>query len=157
MQKVVPCLWFDGDAEEAVGLYVSLVPNSRVGRVMRSPVDTPSGKAGTVLTIEFTLGGSPYLALNGGRQSGFSDAVSIQVYCDTQEEVDRLWAGLGEGGQELACSWLRDRWGLAWQIVPVRLMELIQDPDPGRAKRAMEAMMGMVKIDIAELERVVAG
>ena len=153
MQKITPCLWFDGDAEEAVSFYVTLLPNSHVDRVLHSPADTPSGPAGSVLTVEFTLAGMQYVALNGGPEFQFTEAVSFQIHCEDQAEVDRLWARLAEGGTEIACSWIKDRWGLAWQIVPIRLEQLLRDPDPGRAKRAMEAMMEMVKIDIEALER----
>lgn len=157
MSKITPCLWFNGDAEAAANFYVSLLPGSRLGRVFRSPTDWPSGKAGDVLTVEFTLGGQPYLALNGGSEFQFNPAVSFQIHCDDQAEVDRIWAAiLAQGGKPMACSWIADRWGLCWQIVPRRLTELIQDRDPTRAKRAMESMMTMVKIDVAELERAVA-
>ena len=153
MQKITPCLWFNGDAEEAVSFYVTLLPNSHVDRVFHSPADTPSGPAGSVLTVEFTLAGMEYVALNGGPEFQFTEAVSFQIHCEDQAEVDRLWARLAEGGTEIACGWIKDRWGLAWQIVPIRLEQLLHDPDPGRAKRAMEAMMEMVKIDIEALER----
>ena len=153
MQKIVPCLWFGGQAEEAAKFYVSLLPDSRIDRILCSPTDTPSGPEGSVLTVEFTLAGQPYLGLNGGPGHPFSDAVSFQILCQNQAEIDRLWAVLSEGGEEVACGWLTDRWGLSWQITPVRLMELINDPDRARAKRAMEAMMQMVKIDIGAIER----
>jgi predicted 3-demethylubiquinone-9 3-methyltransferase (glyoxalase superfamily) len=152
-QKIVPCLWFNGDAEQAAKFYVSLLPDSRVTNVFRSPTDTPSGKAGTVLTVEFTLAGSKYLGLNGGPQYKFTEAVSFQIFCSTQAEVDRLWAKLKKGGKVLGCGWLKDRWGLTWQIVPTRLMELLGHPDPATAKRVMEAMMEMEKLNIAGLER----
>jgi predicted 3-demethylubiquinone-9 3-methyltransferase (glyoxalase superfamily) len=157
MQKITPCLWFNGDAEDAASFYVTLLPDSRIDRVFRSPADTPSGPAGTVLTVEFTLAGMQYVGLNGGPEFNFNEAVSFQIHCDDQQEVDRLWARLLDGGTEIACSWIKDRWGLAWQIVPVRLEELLRDPDPERARRAMEAMMKMVKIDIAALERAADG
>ena len=153
MSKIVPCLWYNGDAEEAASFYVSLLPNSHVDQIFRSPTDTPSGAAGTVLTVEFTLDGNPYLGLNGGSQFAFTEAVSFQIHCDDQAEVDRLWAALTKNGTEVQCGWLKDRWGLSWQIVPRRLTELLKDPDVGRARRAMQAMMEMVKIDIAGLER----
>ena len=157
MQKVVPCLWFDGDAEAAAQFYVSLLPNSRIDRVLKSPADTPSGPAGTVLTVDFTLAGAKYMGLNGGPQYSFNEAVSFQIYCDDQPEVDRLWAAFADGGSEVACGWIKDRWGLSWQIVPTRLMELLNDPDPERARRSQEAMMQMVKIDIAKIERAANG
>lgn len=151
--KIRPCLWFDGAAEEAARFYVSLLPDSRIEKVFRSPVDTPAAKQGEVLTVEFVLGGQPFLALNGGPEFGFTEAVSFQIDCANQAEVDHLWSALTEGGEESYCSWLKDRWGLSWQIVPRRLPELLQDPDPDVARRAMEAMMGMRKIDIDALER----
>jgi predicted 3-demethylubiquinone-9 3-methyltransferase (glyoxalase superfamily) len=157
MQKITPCLWFNGDAEDAASFYVTLLPNSRIDRVFRSPADTPSGPAGSVLTVEFTLAGMQYVGLNGGPEFNFTEAVSFQIHCDDQQEVDRLWANLVDGGTGIACGWIKDRWGLAWQIVPVRLEELLRDPDPERARRAMEAMMKMVKIDIAALERAADG
>ena len=158
MSKITPCLWFDGDAETAAAFYVSLLPDSRIDRLFRSPTDWPSGRAGDVLTVEFTLAGQRYVALNAGADFKFNPAVSFQINCDDQVEVDRVWqALLTNGGTPMACSWITDRWGLAWQIVPRRLTELMQDPDPVRAQRAMTAMMGMVKSDIAELERAVAG
>lgn len=158
MSKITPCLWFNGDAEAAANFYVSLLPGSRIDRVFRSPLDWPSGKAGDVLTVEFTLGGQPYLALNGGDNFKFTPAVSFQIHTADQAETDRLWAAiLANGGREMGCSWITDRWGLAWQIVPRRLTELMQDPDPARAQRAMAAMMEMVKIDVAALERAAAG
>ena len=156
-QKITPCLWFNGDAEDAATFYVSLLPDSRIDRIFRAPCDTPSGPAGSVLMVEFTLAGMQYLGLNGRTQYSFNEAVSFMITCDTQAEVDRLWASLSEGGEEIACGWLKDRWGLAWQITPRRLMELIKDPNQVRARRAMEAMMQMVKIDIAALERAVDG
>lgn len=157
-QKITPCLWFNGQAEEAAAFYVSLLPNSRIDRVFRSPVETPSGPEGMALTVDFTLAGLPYLGLNGGPQYRFTEAVSFQIHCDDQAEVDRLWAALtADGGREVACGWLTDRWGLSWQIVPIRLTQLLMDPDPDRSRRAMQAMMGMIKIDIATLEAAADG
>jgi predicted 3-demethylubiquinone-9 3-methyltransferase (glyoxalase superfamily) len=153
MQKIVPCLWFGGQAEEAATFYVSLLPDSRIDRILRSPTDTPSGPEGSVLTVEFTLAGQRYLGLNGGSDHPFTQAVSFQILCQDQAEIDRLWTALSKGGEEVACGWLTDRWGLSWQITPARLIELINDPDRARAKRAMEAMMQMVKIDLAAIER----
>jgi predicted 3-demethylubiquinone-9 3-methyltransferase (glyoxalase superfamily) len=157
MQKVTPFLWFDGQAEDATRFYVSLLPDSRIERVSRSPADTPSGPAGTVLTIEFTLAGSRLVALNGGPHYRFTEAVSFSIACADQAEVDRLWAALSEGGSEGQCGWLKDRWGLSWQVVPTRLHELLGDPDPARSRRAMEAMLQMKKLNIAELERAADG
>jgi predicted 3-demethylubiquinone-9 3-methyltransferase (glyoxalase superfamily) len=157
MQKVTPCLWFNGDAEQAANFYVSLLPDSRIDKVVRSPTDTPSGPAGMVLVVDFTLAGSKFSGLNGGPQFPFTEAVSFQIHCDDQAEADRLWAALLEGGSPSACGWLKDRWGLSWQIFPKRLLQLVADPDPARAKRAMEAMMTMAKIDIAAIEKAADG
>jgi predicted 3-demethylubiquinone-9 3-methyltransferase (glyoxalase superfamily) len=153
MQKVTPFLSFDGHAEEAARFYVSLLPDSRIDHVLHSPVETQGGPPGSVLLIEFTLGGTQYIALNTPGFT-FTEAVSFSIACADQAETDRLWAALtAKGGSEIACGWLKDRWGVFWQVTPVRLMELIKDPDPERARRAMEAMVKMVKIDIAEVER----
>ena len=155
--KIVPCQWFDGEAEAATAFYVSLLPDSRITAVNRSPVDTPSGPAGSVLTVQFVLAGREYLALNGGPNFRFTEAVSFMVMTEDQAETDRLWDALtADGGRENACGWLKDRWGLSWQITPRRLVELTTDPDPARAKAAMQAMMEMIKIDVAALERAVA-
>lgn len=155
--KIVPCLWYDGAAEEAATFYVSLLPDSRVDQVARSPVDTPSGPEGMVLTVEFTLAGRTYLGLNGGPAFPFTHAVSFQILTEDQAETDRLWNALiSNGGQASDCGWLKDRWGLSWQITPRRLMDLTRDPDPARARAAMSAMMTMRRIDIAALEAAVA-
>lgn len=155
-QKIVPCLWFDGVAEEAARFYVSLLPDSRIDQVVRAPAAYPAGEAGAVLVVEFTLAGLRYIALNAGSQARFNDAVSFQIHTDDQAETDRLWNAItADGGAERDCSWCEDRWGLRWQIVPRRLSELIGDPDRERAGRAMQAMMTMRKIDIAALERAV--
>ena len=157
MQKVTPCLWFDGQAEQAASFYVSLLPGSRIDRVIRSPADTPSGPSGTVLAVEFTLAGNKFHGLNGGPQFPFTEAVSFEIACENQAEVDRLWAALCDGGTPSQCGWLKDRWGLSWQIVPARLFQLLADPDPDRARRAMQAMLKMTKLNIAELERAADG
>lgn len=157
MQKIRPCLWFDGQAEQAAQFYTSLLPDSRVDSVVRAPADTPSGPAGMVLAVEFTLAGMSYSGLNGGPQFPFTEAVSFQIACADQAEVDRLWDALGEGGQPGPCGWIKDRWGLSWQVVPTRLYELMSDPDPGRARRATEAMLKMGKLEIAVIERAAAG
>jgi 2-polyprenyl-6-hydroxyphenyl methylase/3-demethylubiquinone-9 3-methyltransferase len=150
---IATCLWFDKNAEEAANFYAATFPNSRVLAVHRSPTDYPSGKAGDVLTVEFTILGQHFLGLNGGPAFKFSEAISFQVFTDTQEETDRYWnAIVGSGGQESECSWCKDRFGLSWQIVPRALTEAINDPDKAAAKRAMEAMMAMRKIDIAAIE-----
>ena len=152
--KVYPCLWFDGKAEEAANFYVSLLPNSHVDRVWRSPADTPSGPEGMVLTVEFTVAGQPFMGLNGGPEFTFNEAVSFVIECDGQAEVDRLWDALAaNGGEPGPCGWIKDRFGMSWQITPRRLNELTSDPDPDRARRAMEAMLQMGKIEIDELER----
>jgi predicted 3-demethylubiquinone-9 3-methyltransferase (glyoxalase superfamily) len=157
MRTPYPCLWFDGNAEEAAAFYTALVPGSGVGKVWRSPADTPSGPAGMVLTVEFTLAGQHFQALNGGPDFRFNEAVSFVIECEDQAEVDRLWDALAaDGGEPGPCGWIKDRFGLSWQIVPRRLNELVEDPDPGRARRAMEAMLRMGKIDVAELERAAA-
>jgi len=157
MQKVTPCLWFDGQAEQAARYYVSLLPDSRIDRVLRSPADTPSGPAGMVLLVEFTLGGNRFTGLNGGPQFPFTEAVSFQIACENQAEVDRLWAALSHGGSAGPCGWLKDRWGLSWQIVPTRLFQLLADTDADRSRRAMQAMLKMSKLNIAELERAADG
>lgn len=157
MRRITPFLWFDGQAEPAAKFYVSLFPDSRVERVTRAPVDTPSGPAGTVLTVEFTLAGTRFIALNGGPHFRFNEAVSFQIDCADQAEVDRLWSALSAGGSVGQCGWLKDRWGLSWQVTPARLHELLADADPARAGRAMRAMLTMSKIVIAELERAADG
>jgi len=155
--KIIPCLWYDDDGEAAARFYVSLLPDSRIDAVHRSPIDTPSGRADTVLMVEFTLAGRSYLALNGGPAFKLNPAVSFMIMTDDQAETDRLWNALiADGGEESQCGWLTDRWGLSWQITPRRLMQLTTDPDQARAKAAMSAMMKMHKIDIATLERAVA-
>lgn len=147
------CLWFDKNAEEAANFYAKTFPNSRVIAVRKSPSDYPNGKAGDVLTVEFTLLGQPFVGLNGGPNVPFTDAVSFQVFTDTQEETDRTWnAIVKNGGQEVACGWCKDKFGLSWQIVPRALMEGLNDSDTAAAKRVMQAMMDMVKIDIAKIE-----
>lgn len=154
MHTLYPCLWFNGNAEEAAALYTSLLPDSQIDKIWRSPADTPSGPAGMVLTVDFTVLGQRFQALNGGPDFNFSEAVSLVVECDDQAEVDRLWSALTAGGGEPGpCGWLKDRFGLSWQIVPRRLNELLDDPDEGRARRAMDAMLQMHKIEVADLER----
>lgn len=153
MAKLFPCLWFDGKAEEAANFYVTLLPDSHVDKVWRTPADTPAGPAGTVLTVDFTLAGQPFQGLDGGPDFKFNEAVSFVINCDDQAEVDRLWDALtANGGEPGPCGWVKDRFGLSWQITPRRLDELLNDPDPDRARRAMEAMLKMGKIEVAELE-----
>lgn len=151
MERITACLWFDQQAEEAANFYVSVFPDSKITEIVRYGEAGP-GEPGTVMTVVFTLNGQQYVGLNGGPLFTFSEAVSFQIHCEDQTEVDRFWAALTEGGEEGPCGWLKDRYGLSWQVTPVRLLELIQDPDPGRAQRAMAAMMGMKKIDIAVVE-----
>jgi predicted 3-demethylubiquinone-9 3-methyltransferase (glyoxalase superfamily) len=158
VDKIIPCLWYDYDAEEAANFYVTLLPDSQVDNVVRSPADTPSNKEGDVLVVEFTLAGRPYIGLNGGPLFRFSEAVSFQIRTEDQAETDRLWdAIVSNGGEESMCGWCKDRWGLSWQITPKRLLELNADPDPARARRAMEAMLKMRRIDIAAVERAADG
>ena len=147
------CLWYDRDALDAATFYASIFPDSAVKAVHHAPSDYPSGKAGDVLTVEFTVLGIPCIGLNGGPAFKHSEAFSFQVATDDQAETDRLWnAIVGNGGQESACGWCKDKWGLSWQITPRVLIEAIADPDPAAAKRAFDAMMGMGKIDIATIE-----
>ena len=156
--KNTVCLWFNGGAEEAARFYAATFPDSCVGTVYRAPADYPSGKEGDVLTVEFTVMGIPCLGLNGGPAFPQTEAFSFQVATADQAETDRLWnAIVSNGGQESACGWCRDRWGLSWQITPVALMNAIAHPDPATAKRAFEAMTGMTKIDIAAIEAAVRG
>jgi predicted 3-demethylubiquinone-9 3-methyltransferase (glyoxalase superfamily) len=152
MPRTTPCLWFDGTAEQAAELYVSIFPNSTITSITRNAAGWP-GPEGSVLTVEWSLDGQPYLGLNGGPQYTFSEAISFQIECADQEEVDHYWSRLSEGGEPGPCGWLKDRFGVSWQVVPARLPELLADPDPGRAQRAVEAMMGMGKLVIADLER----
>ena len=156
MSKIAPCLWFDGNAEEAANLYVSLLPDSRIDKVMRSPADTPSGPEGSVLTVEFTLAGQKFIGLNGGPEFRFNEAVSFTIDCADQAEVDRLWQELSADESAEICGWLKDRFGLSWQIIPRALPELLGDPDPAKARRVMQAMLKMKKIDVAALERAAA-
>lgn len=152
MQKITPCLWFDTQAEEAARFYTSVFPNSKLGRVSRYGEAGP-GEAGSVMTVEFEVDGQEFVALNGGPEFTFSEAISFQVSCETQEEVDRYWTTLSAGGEEGPCGWLKDRFGLSWQIVPTALPRLLTDPDRERSQRVMAAMLKMGKLDIAGLER----
>jgi predicted 3-demethylubiquinone-9 3-methyltransferase (glyoxalase superfamily) len=151
MQKITPCLWFDGQAEEAANFYVSLFEHAKITDVARYPEGTP-GPAGEVMTVDFELEGQAYTALNGGPEFTFTEAISLVVHCEDQDEVDRFWSRLSEGGAESQCGWLKDRFGLSWQIVPDRLNELLSDPDPARSQAAMQAMLQMQKIEIKVLE-----
>ena len=158
MSKVTPCLLFDGNAEEAANFYVSLLPGSHVETVMRSPADNPSTPAGAVLVVDFTLAGQRFTALNGGPDFAFTEAVSFVIDCEDQAEVDRLWDALiAGGGSPSQCGWLKDRYGLSWQVIPRQLGEILGSPDAEGSRRAMEAMLKMTKIDVAELRRAFAG
>ena len=151
-QKITPFLWFEKEAEEAANFYVSLFKNARVGKVLRMPEGGP-GPAGAVLTVTFEIDGQEYVALNGRAQAGFTDAVSFQIHCADQAEVDHFWDGfIAGGGEPSMCGWLRDRFGVSWQVTPARLPELLSDKDPGVAQRVMQAMMKMRKIEVAPLE-----
>jgi predicted 3-demethylubiquinone-9 3-methyltransferase (glyoxalase superfamily) len=155
--KITPCLWFDGTAEEAANFYVSILPDSSVDAVHRAPRDYPSGKAGDVLLVEFTLMGQKLTGLNGGPHFKFNEAVSFQIPVETQAEVDRLSDALSAVPEAEQCGWVKDRYGLSWQIVPRQLMRLIGGADQARARRAFEAMMQMKRIDIAAIERAADG
>jgi len=158
MSKIAPCLWFEAEAEEAARFYVSLLPDSRIDNVHRNVSDSPAGKEGTVLIVAFTLAGQRFLALNGGRRFEYTHAVSFAIDCDDQAEVDRLWETLcAGGGAPEQCGWLKDRYGVSWQIVPKVVPALLADPDKAKAQRAMAAVMGMVKIDIAAVEAAFEG
>ncbi len=152
MQTLTPCLWFDTEGEDAANFYTSVFPNSKIVEVARYGSAGPRPE-GTVMTVSFELDGQKFLALNGGPEFTFSEAISFQVSCKTQEEVDAYWSKLSEGGEEGPCGWLKDKFGLSWQIVPRVLPRLMMDPDPAKAGRVMQAMMQMTKIDIAALER----
>ena len=153
MARIIPCLWFDGQAEEAAEFYTATFPDSRVDAVHRSPADDPSGQAGQVLTVEFTVLGLAFVGLNGGPHFKFNEAVSFQVFTDTQAETDRYWDAItANGGTESRCGWCKDRFGLSWQVIPHALTAAMTDPDRAAAKRAMQAMMGMTRIDIAAIE-----
>ena len=156
MQKIKPCLWFDTEAEEAAKHYVSIFPNSRILEVSLYG-DAGPRPAGTVMMVSFELDGQVFLGLNGGPEFTFDEAISFEVTCKDQAEVDHFWTKLTDGGEESQCGWLKDRFGVSWQIVPERLNELVGDPDPERAQRAMKAMLGMKKIDVAALEQAADG
>ena len=155
MTSITPCLWFDTEGEDAAKFYTSVVKNSRILDITHYGEAGPRD-AGTVMTVTFELDGTKFVALNGGPQFTFSEATSFYIECHSQEEVDDYWSRLSEGGEEGPCGWLKDRFGLSWQIIPVRLTELITDPDPETSQRAMAAMLQMKKIDIEALEQAVA-
>jgi predicted 3-demethylubiquinone-9 3-methyltransferase (glyoxalase superfamily) len=158
MDKIRPCLWFDGVAEEAAQFYTALIPDSRIESIDRSAADNPSGAKGTVLAVNFTLAGHSYIALNGGPDFKFNEAISLSIDCESQAEVDRYWyALLADGGEESVCGWLKDKYGLSWQVIPRQLPRMLASRDRAAAERAMQAMLKMVKIDIVELERAYNG
>jgi predicted 3-demethylubiquinone-9 3-methyltransferase (glyoxalase superfamily) len=154
--QIVPNLWFDTEAQEAAEFYISVFPNSRIVHVAHYTEAGPR-PAGTVMTVEFELDGQRFVGINGGPQFTFDEAVSFQITCETQEEIDAYWERLSEGGEESVCGWLKDRYGLSWQVVPTGMEELFSDPDPERARRAMEAMLGMRKLDVAALRAAADG
>jgi predicted 3-demethylubiquinone-9 3-methyltransferase (glyoxalase superfamily) len=156
MPTTIPCLWFDDQAEEAAQLYTSIFPDSKILSVSRYGPDMPKPE-GTVLTVNFSLDGQEYVALNGGPEYSFTPAISFQIMCADQAEVDHYWNALTDGGEPGPCGWLTDRFGVSWQVVPTALPELMNDPDADRARRATQAMMKMGKIDIAELRRAADG
>ena len=151
MPAQIPCLWFDGQAEPAARLYTEVFPNSTIDGITHYGPDTP-GTEGAVLTVDFTLDGTKYVGLNGGPQFTFSEAISFQIMCADQDEVDHYWTKLSDGGVTDQCGWLKDRFGLSWQIVPERMGELLSDPNPARAQAAMQAMLQMQKIDLKVME-----
>ena len=155
-QKITPNLWFDTEAEEAATFYISVFENSRIVNVTRYPEGAPR-PAGTVMTVEFELDGHRFVGINGGPQFKFDEAVSFEISCETQDEIDFYWERLSEAGQEGPCGWLKDRYGLSWQVVPTGMEEVLNDPDPERGKRAMQAMLGMNKLDIAALRSAADG
>jgi predicted 3-demethylubiquinone-9 3-methyltransferase (glyoxalase superfamily) len=155
MQKITPWLWFDTEGEEAAQFYTSVFPNSSIGDISRYGEAGPR-PAGTAMTVQFELDGQPFVALNGGPEFKFSEAISFSVSCEGQDEVDKYWDALSAGGEEGPCGWLKDKYGLSWQIVPTALSRLLGDPDREKAQRAMQAMLKMKKIEIGELERAAA-
>jgi predicted 3-demethylubiquinone-9 3-methyltransferase (glyoxalase superfamily) len=158
MDKIRPCLWFENEAEEAANYYVSLLPDSKIDHVQPNVTETPSGPEGSVLVVEFTLAGRGFMALNGDTRREYNDCVSFSIDCEDQAEVDRLWSKLlADGGKEVACGWIRDRFGVPWQIVPRDLLRMLADQDKARAKRVLTAMMSMVKIDVAQLRKAYNG
>ena len=156
LTKITPCLWFDTDGEEAANHYTSIFKNSRILHVTHYGSAGPR-PAGTVMTVSFELDGQTFVALNGGPEFTFDEAISFQVNCESQEEIDEFWTKLSEGGEEGPCGWLKDKFGVSWQIVPTVMDELIRDPDAAKAQRAMKAMLGMKKLDVGEIQRAAAG
>lgn len=159
-QKIAPCLWFDTQAEDAAKLYTSIFENSRIKRISRygkAGHERHSKEAGSVMTVEFEIGGQTFIALNGGPHFKFNEAISFQVLCDTQEEIDHFWSKLSEGGSEGPCGWLKDRYGVSWQIVPSVLRQMMADADSAKKERTMNAFLKMKKFDLATLQRAYAG
>jgi predicted 3-demethylubiquinone-9 3-methyltransferase (glyoxalase superfamily) len=159
-QQITPCLWFDKNAEEAANFYITVFKNSKITAIVRfgnAGQEVHGGAPGAVLAIDFELDGQKFSCLNGGPQFKFSEAVSFQIPCETQEEIDYYWSTLTKGGSESECGWLRDKFGLSWQVFPRRLLEMLRDPDRAKADRAMSTMMKMSKIDFATIERAFAG
>jgi predicted 3-demethylubiquinone-9 3-methyltransferase (glyoxalase superfamily) len=158
MSKLTPCLWFNGTAEEAAQFYLSIFPDSRIDKIHRSAADNPSGSAGDVLTVDFSLAGQPFIGLNGGPEFQFNEAVSFSIDCADQAEVDRYWAALVQGGGEHSvCGWLKDRFGVSWQVIPRQLPEMLDGPDREGAARAMKAMLEMTKLDVEKLREAYDG
>jgi predicted 3-demethylubiquinone-9 3-methyltransferase (glyoxalase superfamily) len=159
-QKITPCLWFDIEAEDAANFYCSTFKDARMGKISRyvnEGQEIHGKEAGSVMAVEFELAGQRFVALNGGPQFKFNEAISFQVHCDDQDEVDYFWKKLTDGGEEVACGWLKDKYGLSWQIVPKALFEMLSSPDQEKTKRVTKAFLQMKKFDIAELERAYAG
>ena len=157
MQKITPFLWYTSEAEEAAAFYTSIFPDARITRVMALPSESPSGPPGSVKVVEFELFGQPFVAMSAARPDAFNHAVSFVINCEDQAEVDRYWDALLAGGTAEACGWLRDRYGVCWQIVPDVLIPMMSDADPAKAKRVADAMLSMIKFDIAALEAAYAG
>lgn len=158
MKPITPCLWFNTQAEDAANYYVQLFPDSRIDRIIRAPVDNPGAGEGAVSVVEFTLNGQPHLALNGGMDNPFTEAVSFTLATETQQETDEIWENIiADGGEPLQCGWCKDKFGLRWQIYPRRMLDLLAHEDRELAARAMQAMMSMVKIEIADVEKAAAG
>ena len=155
--KIATCLWFDTQAEEAANFYASIFEDSKIGRISRygkEGYEIHGKEAGSVLTVEFEIGGQPFVALNGGPQFRFNEAVSFQVHCETQKEIDYFWSKLSKGGEEGPCGWLKDRYGVSWQVVPTVLPAMLTDADPKKSQRVMKAFLQMKKFDVGELKRV---
>lgn len=157
MDKVTTFLWFDGQAQEAVEFYTGLFPDSRITGLTRTPMDYPGGRAGDVITAAFTLGGRDFIAMNGGPGHPLTDAISLSIDCESQAEIDRYWDAFSKGGTPVQCGWIKDRFGLSWQVSPRILHRYLGDPDRAKAQRVMQAMIGMVKIDLAAIEAAAEG